>query len=236
MRDSDRVSIILDAAVDLFAEKGIYLATINEIAQKAGVGIGLIYQYFRDGKADLYLSVAVRFWEELNDQIQEKLTEFGTAEEKLEMVLRILYDKFMTSEKGLRLAKVLNEALPHILTIKEEALKEKRKKITDENRKFLRLIDGIIREGQDQGTFCKTIEASVLRQCLYGAVQMLLYGLFLARIRNEPVGYDESDAQKAVARLINTFLSAKGGQTIIRAVTVDRNAKEEFLREIVGLK
>ncbi len=45
---------IVAAAVDLFSQQGFYATTMQEVARKAGVSIGLIYQYVHD-KDDVLL-------------------------------------------------------------------------------------------------------------------------------------------------------------------------------------
>jgi AcrR family transcriptional regulator len=52
-----RRSQIIAAAVDLFAHQGYYKTTIQDVAKKAGVSAGLIYQYVRDKEDVLLLSV-----------------------------------------------------------------------------------------------------------------------------------------------------------------------------------
>jgi len=44
--DSKREAI-LNAALEVFSEKGYHPATIDEIAERAGVGKGTVYSYFR---------------------------------------------------------------------------------------------------------------------------------------------------------------------------------------------
>ncbi|CAA6604504.1 Transcriptional regulator [Rhodospirillaceae bacterium LM-1] len=48
---------IIAAAVDLFAHQGYYKTTIQDVAKRAGVSAGLIYQYVRDKEDVLLLSV-----------------------------------------------------------------------------------------------------------------------------------------------------------------------------------
>ncbi len=45
IRDQKR-KLILDTALDLFASKGYYNTSINDIARKAGISKGLMYNYF----------------------------------------------------------------------------------------------------------------------------------------------------------------------------------------------
>lgn len=44
----DKRETILKAALELFSEKGFYGTSVNEVAQKADVGAGTIYRYFKD--------------------------------------------------------------------------------------------------------------------------------------------------------------------------------------------
>ncbi|HLF24259.1 MAG TPA: TetR/AcrR family transcriptional regulator [Burkholderiales bacterium] len=48
---------ILRAAVKLFSEKGYYVVTVQQIARKAGISMGLIYQYFGDKDDILFLAL-----------------------------------------------------------------------------------------------------------------------------------------------------------------------------------
>lgn len=48
---------IIEAAVELFSDQGYYRTTVHEIAAKAGVSTGLIYQYVEDKDDILLLSI-----------------------------------------------------------------------------------------------------------------------------------------------------------------------------------
>jgi AcrR family transcriptional regulator len=50
-RSRDTVAFVLEAAAQLFAERGYDAATTNAVAERAGVSIGTLYQYFasKDG-------------------------------------------------------------------------------------------------------------------------------------------------------------------------------------------
>jgi len=52
-RSRDTVNVILKAAAHIFMEKGYATGTTNHIAQKAGVSIGSLYQYFPNKDAIL---------------------------------------------------------------------------------------------------------------------------------------------------------------------------------------
>ncbi len=59
-RDRERLlrrTAILDAARAVFAEKGYEQATLDEVAERAEFGKGTLYNYFPDGKEDLFFTL-----------------------------------------------------------------------------------------------------------------------------------------------------------------------------------
>jgi len=50
-RSRERFDLILDEAANLFEEKGFAVSTTNQIAERAGVSIGSLYQYFTNKEA-----------------------------------------------------------------------------------------------------------------------------------------------------------------------------------------
>jgi AcrR family transcriptional regulator len=66
-RSRTTVAIILEAAAQVFAAHG-YAATTNQIAARAGVSIGTLYQYFADKDA-LLLQLAERHVEEARQHL-----------------------------------------------------------------------------------------------------------------------------------------------------------------------
>ena len=51
---------ILDASVDVIGNRGFYEASVSEIARKAGVATGTVYNYF-ERKEDLLVEVFRKF-------------------------------------------------------------------------------------------------------------------------------------------------------------------------------
>jgi AcrR family transcriptional regulator len=48
---------IVNAAIELFGRQGYHATTIRDIAERAGISVGLIYQYFGDKEDVLFLAV-----------------------------------------------------------------------------------------------------------------------------------------------------------------------------------
>jgi len=75
-------SLLLDAAEQVFAEKGFTAASLDDIAYAAGYTKGAIYKHFA-AKEDLFLAVSDRYWRRYFDNFAEVLgesTEVGARE------------------------------------------------------------------------------------------------------------------------------------------------------------
>ena len=204
MEDSKRAKI-LDAATKIFAEKGYQYATISEIAKEAGMATGLIYSYFKN-KLDLLLSIVVIFLQNINQLNQERISPLRDPGDKLHTFLHNCEDLLLKDENALCRVKVLHEALPHIIMIKDKKLQEKRAKIMAANDQLIATIDEIMISGQKQGVFDDSLNPKVMRQVLSGAIERAIYGLFFKTYSGEEIGYDREDAHKAIVRMIEKFI------------------------------
>jgi AcrR family transcriptional regulator len=63
-------SLLLDAAEDVFAEKGFLAAKLDDIAHAAGYTKGAIYKHFAT-KEELFLAVSDRYWRRYFDNFAE---------------------------------------------------------------------------------------------------------------------------------------------------------------------
>jgi TetR/AcrR family acrAB operon transcriptional repressor len=63
---------VIEAALDVFSEKGYAKATFDEIAARAGFTKGAVYWYFRN-KADLVAALIVEYMERKRTEISEKI-------------------------------------------------------------------------------------------------------------------------------------------------------------------
>ena len=204
----DKKQQILIAATKKMAQKGFHGTTISDIANESKVAEGLIYHYFVN-KEDILLSIFLSFWQNFNKKIEEifYFQEDENPAKKLKIVLKILKNNLAKDQNSLYLVKVLHESLPVYFfkksDEKNEELIKKRKQITLENRKLLFLLDNIIKQGSKD----KKNNPKVIRQGLYGAFQMLLYGLFLKGSgREKNIGYSIKEAEKFINQLIDFFI------------------------------
>lgn len=67
----DRQAAMLNAAKDLFAEKGYSGATLEEIAARAEFGKGTLYNYFPGGKEQILLAIFDQLYDGLCELIED---------------------------------------------------------------------------------------------------------------------------------------------------------------------
>jgi AcrR family transcriptional regulator len=94
---SERRAVLLDAALEVFAERGYHRASIDDIAQAAGVSKALIYDHFAS-KKDLHLSLL----EAQADELFDRLARATATDEPGEVRLRAGVDAFLAfvEERG----------------------------------------------------------------------------------------------------------------------------------------
>lgn len=93
---------ILEAALELFSEKGFHNASMNEIAQKAEFAVGTMYRFFKN-KEDLYnaliLEQAEKFHSALTRAIEEPVNEI----EKIRNYVKVMGEVFSANISVIRL-------------------------------------------------------------------------------------------------------------------------------------
>lgn len=82
----DKRAMILTAAHEVFFEKGYHSATSEEIAKRAGVGKGSLYQYF-DSKLDIFLEMHRQVIDAYCDKLLDLIQEENSFEENLRQIV-----------------------------------------------------------------------------------------------------------------------------------------------------
>src|SRR5262245_49087289 len=97
-----RIQSIRDAAIRVIARKGMAAATMQEIADEAGVAKGTIYLYFRD-RDDLVEKTFENAMTDLHRKVDEALEKEGTFEDKFRAVLAAQIGYFQANREFFRL-------------------------------------------------------------------------------------------------------------------------------------
>ena len=90
--------MILAAAREIFGEKGYHSTTSEEIAKRAGVGKGTIYQYF-ESKHDIFLQMHIQYLQQYSENVSALIHEDSTFEE----ANQLLRDSSITSKVTLEI-------------------------------------------------------------------------------------------------------------------------------------
>jgi len=97
-----RIQSIQEATMRVIARKGMAAATMQEIAEEAGVAKGTIYLYFRD-RDELVEKTFENAITQLHDRIDEAMNAVGSFEEKLRRMLTAKMRFFQENREFFRL-------------------------------------------------------------------------------------------------------------------------------------
>lgn len=171
---TDKHDLILDAAIEVFAEKGFHHARISDIARRAGVADGTIYLYFRN-KDDVLLTI---FEEKMGILINGAHKALQGIDDPLQKVRVFARYHFRQVEDHRALAEVLQIEL----RLSNKFLKEYRPEKLWE---YLGVFAGIVREGQEGGVIRADLDPFVLMWAFFGALDELAIQWVLAKRRDK---------------------------------------------------
>src|SRR5438128_7501869 len=81
------ISAILEAARRVFAEKGFHEATVEGIAEAAGVAKGTVYLYY-SSKREVYFAALKFGISQMYASVLQRLKEVSTPDEKLKALIK----------------------------------------------------------------------------------------------------------------------------------------------------
>jgi TetR/AcrR family fatty acid metabolism transcriptional regulator len=152
---------ILIAAEQLFSRDMFFDTTISNIAQKAGVADGTIYEYFKN-KDDLLFSIFGKRMQEFMNTFDEAL-----SPRKPETKLRHILWHFLTWSQNNRLWTRIyfKDLIPNPRFYRSN----KHKAMRRYDDKLVR----VIKEGQEKGVFRMDLKVYLIRAILYGTMDHL---------------------------------------------------------------
>lgn len=112
---------ILEAAIQLFGQKGFHATKVDDVAKKAKISKGLVYFYYKS-KEDLYMAITKKGTDELKDMIQKA---FGKPKEKtgIEIMTSLVHGYLHFAQEK----KVYHEALLYFLSLLDQYQSDKGK-------------------------------------------------------------------------------------------------------------
>lgn len=97
----------MEAALGLFANNGFHNTSIIQIAKKAGVSKGLMYNYFK-GKGDLLEAIIMSAYKENSEQFIAELNQPDTPKEHLSHIIDMMGNMLKNKFKHIKLLTALS--------------------------------------------------------------------------------------------------------------------------------
>ena len=165
----DKRERILIAAERIFARHGFFAARVSEIAREAGVADGTIYLYFKS-KDDLLISLFENRMKQVNDELRRAIADRQPAEQ-LRAFIRT-YLQLVSDEP----------TVAEVLTIElRQSSKFMKEYDNPQFADFLRMLGGIIADGQARGELDPAIPSHIAARMIFGILDELALAWVLAK-------------------------------------------------------
>jgi TetR/AcrR family fatty acid metabolism transcriptional regulator len=160
---SDKYQRILDAAIEVIAEHGFFHSRVAEIADRAGVADGTIYLYFKN-KDELLMAAIDSAFHRFIQRAKTALEQTPDPREKLRR-MAFLHLEGLGSKRNLAIVfqTELRHSLKFLGQFSHNLLVE-----------YFDLIKGVVREGQEAGSFRTDISVTMAAHCFFGSLDEIV--------------------------------------------------------------
>lgn len=155
-----RMSDIMDAARDVFRDKGYDEALISDIALRSEMVEGSIYRYF-DSKRDLFIKVIERWYHGMLSDYDRQLTGISGTRNRLRYMI---WRHLTTVHEEPSLCRLMFELVRSGPEYKSTAIFEL-------NRQYTRRTLDIVRHGMQKGELRPGLDLGLVRDLIYGCVE-----------------------------------------------------------------
>ncbi|TFB24974.1 TetR/AcrR family transcriptional regulator [Filobacillus milosensis] len=181
---------IIDAAVEVIAENGYHSSQVSKIAKRAGVADGTIYLYFKN-KEDILVSVFQEKMGQFIERIENVIMENDSADEKLYALIKMHFRQLSED--------------PHLAIVTQLELRQSKKQlrmeINEVLKRYLAVVDQILKDGMEDGTFHSHLNVKLVRQVIFGTLDEIVTNWVMKEQR-----YDLVDQAKEVHFVISNGL------------------------------
>ncbi|MBC8197273.1 MAG: TetR/AcrR family transcriptional regulator [Candidatus Marinimicrobia bacterium] len=160
-----RQNLILNGALQIFKDKGLEKATMEEIAHSAGFGTATLYYYF-PSKDDVFLAILVKGWKTLLEGIEDIINLDIPSEEKF---LDTIYEIAGIVLKELNLYRFLFQA-PQVYP----SISEQNSEWKDYQNRLYATLQGLLKDGIKEGAFPK-VKPELLMKGIGGIFHTILF-------------------------------------------------------------
>lgn len=182
---------ILDAAVEVIAERGYFHSPVSAIAARAGVADGTIYLYFKN-KDDVLRTAIDRTFGRFHEQVEERFRTVTDPKAQLEAIAQMHLESAAVNR--------------NMAILMQTEMRQSAKFIAEFSHKhlvrYIQVVREVVRRGQQQGVFRQDVSDGVVAHCMFGAIDELLSSaVFTGR---------EYDAKATAAQVVDVVLNGIG--------------------------
>jgi TetR/AcrR family transcriptional regulator, fatty acid metabolism regulator protein len=185
-RDPEKYQRILEAAVDVIAERGFFSARVSDIANRAGVADGTIYLYFKNKEQILMAAISTAF----SVFMQRAQTEISKSDDPRQQLrtLAALHLGGLGANRNLAIVfqTELRQSARFLAQFSRHQLKQ-----------YFDLVREIVRRGQSGGIFRAELSDKIVANCFFGALDEMVTSWILSEHE-----YSLAGAADAVAEVI----------------------------------
>jgi TetR/AcrR family transcriptional regulator, fatty acid metabolism regulator protein len=154
---------ILDAAVEVIAERGYFNSPVSAIAARAGVADGTVYLYFKS-KDDVLRTAIDTMFERFFKRIAER---FETLTDPREQLAYIAEAHLETGAQNRSLAILMQTEVRQSAKFIEEFSRHHLVK-------YIGVVREVVKRGQQEGVFRADVPDGLVAHCMFGAIDELL--------------------------------------------------------------
>jgi len=174
LQGESKKQLILKVANEVFAERGFKETTISQIAQKANIAEGSIYDYFRN-KEDLLFSIPEERMEKFLSGLRDHLQGIKGALNKLRKIIWYHLHFYERNQDYTRILLLYLRQNPRFDQTKAYGM----------IREYSKAILEVIEEGKKEKSIRKEIDPYILRDLILGSVEHLtIRGFIMGRLPN----------------------------------------------------
>lgn len=186
---------IMQAAIEVFGNYSYQNASISEIARKAGIAEGTIYQYFKN-KQDLFFAIGLARTKDFCRQIDAQLEGVKGTLEKLRKFVWYYLTYFKTNPDYVR-------SLMLEMRVSRDFVKSKSYRSF---RAFSKQVLQILKEGQEEGIIRNDVDLYLAQELLLGILEHVVTRWLLKGEKYDLLQYHDQ-----ISDLVLSGVRSQGG-------------------------
>jgi TetR/AcrR family fatty acid metabolism transcriptional regulator len=167
--DPEKYQRILEAAIDVIAERGFFSARVSDIANRAGVADGTIYLYFKNKEQILMAAISTPF-SAFMERARAEIAKSSNPRQQLKNLAQ-LHLGGLGANRNLAIVfqTELRQSARFLAQFSRHQLKQ-----------YFDLVREIVREGQRTGVFRPELSDKIVANCFFGALDEMVTSWILS--------------------------------------------------------